>query len=91
MEIDALFLKVFLGCICLNASFAVDNAFLWRSKDLDPTGVDGVDQDVGCLVGNYLCHVPSGTTIQKMENDVVVHENEVTLHLLVEAVWNFDV
>ena len=52
----------------------------------DPTCVDGFDEGLLFLVGNDLRGMPPGTSVQHMEDDILVDEQEVALDLLVESI-----
>ena len=56
--------------------------------DSYPDRVDGLDQSVFLLVRDERGCVPAGASIKHMEDDVLVHEQEVTFYLLVELVRN---
>ena len=52
----------------------------------NPSGVDGLDEGLFGFVRDHECGMPSRASVQHVEDDELVHEQEVTLDLLVEGV-----
>ena len=58
--------------------------------DLSPDHIQGVDERLIPLIRHLDSSMPPGAPAQEMQDNVLVHEEEITLHLLVEAVGNVD-
>ena len=56
--------------------------------DRGPQRVDGLDECVVLFVGYQPCCMSSGASVHRVEEHKLVDEQEVTLHLLVELVWD---
>ena len=54
----------------------------------DPHGVDGRHECALFFVWDDHSCVPTSTSIDHVEDDILVHEKEVTLYLLIELVRN---
>ena len=53
-----------------------------------PQSVDGLDESVVLLVGYHPCCMPPCASVHHVEDHILVDEEEVTLHLLIELVRN---
>ena len=54
--------------------------------DGQPSGVDGLDEGLFLLVRDDESGMPSRAPVQHVEDDEIMHEQEIALDLLVEGV-----
>ena len=87
MQRDAFSREVIPGVLRRNYSrFTVGDELLHGTVDGYPSGVDGLDEGLFCFVRNDECGMSSRASIQHVENDELVHEQEIALDLLVEGI-----
>ena len=68
------------------ARFSIQDEFFHGTMDPNPTQVNGIRKRLLELVWNKHARMPTCATIEHMENDVLVDEQEIALDLLVEGV-----
>ena len=87
MELDTLSTQILRRPVRENYSgLAVGDQFLRGTMNFGPESVNVGHQSVVLFVRNYCCSVPARAPVQHVENDVLVHEHQITLHLLIESV-----
>ena len=74
-----------------NARFAIKDKLLHGAVGGDPQFIDGLGQRFLLLVDNDLGSMPTGTSVDHVENNVFVNENEVAFDLGVEGVCYLNV
>ena len=74
-----------------DAQFPVAYEFLRSAVCSDPKFIDGGHEVFFGLTGDELCRMPAGAAINHVEDDVLVYEQQITLHLRIERICNLDV
>ena len=68
------------------ARFSIQNEFFHGTMDPNPAKVNGIRQRLLELVRDQHARMPTCATVEHVEDDVLVDEQEITLDLLVKGV-----
>ena len=68
------------------ARFSIQDEFLHGTMDPNPAKVNGIRQRLLELVRDQHARMPACATVEHVENDVLVDEQEIALDLLVKGV-----
>merc|ERR1712025_1289035 len=68
------------------ARFSIQNEFFHGTMDPNPAKVNGIRQRLLELVRDQHARMPACATVEHVEDDVLVDEQEITLDLLVKGV-----